>query len=220
MIHSILDRRYLHFRFYPGENDELLKEPRDEPYQCPQCESRIRGRVLVAAVTTHEILGSTEDRICRCSCGGVTTVHGGGIGHEEFTTSHNTAPIHPDSRWPKKDQAFFLQAAQSFSIGLYTATAMLCRRILMVSAVREKAKEHLGFQEYANYLASKVLKDDRIRETLKAIADIGNDANHRYEDIEHDEAAFMLEGTKHFLSVLYSAPKPPSRKLGKKQATA
>lgn len=204
-----MSKAYDYFLFRPLDADRASKGYDDEGYVCTHCRSKVRGRVVAEGVQDGGMWGGAVTKICVCNCGGVTAVYDG-LGGVEGIPAPLLTPIQADKRWPPDYVRFFQEAARCFSSDFFTATAMLCRRLLMVCACEYGAKERQGFEYYVDHLVDEVVKDEATRESLNGMRKIGNYANHRLEEVTKEGAAFALESVKHLLTLLFSAPKPPT----------
>ncbi|HXK37267.1 MAG TPA: hypothetical protein VJ553_06820, partial [Candidatus Paceibacterota bacterium] len=50
--------------------------------------------------------------------------------------------------WPPELAQLYSEATKSFAAGAYTATTMVCRKLLMVTACREGESDGKGFVQY------------------------------------------------------------------------
>lgn len=189
------------------DEGRLFKTATTEPYTCGYCGHSVHARILAKTyapfMTTMGMTDQLADVICLCECGRITTIHKDVISDIQVP---EPKPYKSDKKWDAGVAALFDEAADCFTRNAYTATAMLCRRILMVLACNKKAEPGLRFVQYVDYLAEEVFKDERAHETLTDIKDIGNEANHELEDVSRDEGLFVLEATFHLLNSVYSLP--------------
>ncbi|KEJ93361.1 hypothetical protein JS73_01160 [Synergistes jonesii] len=88
----------------------------------------------------------------------------------------------------------------------YTAASMLCRKIIMNTAVSEGAKTNLNFFTYVDYLKGKNLFHPKCESLLSTIKDKGNEANHEIEDVTKNDAKNVLLFTYYLLLYVYEIP--------------
>lgn len=79
---------------------------------------------------------------------------------------------------PDDMRLLYDEARDCSGVGAYTACVMVSRKILMNLAVREGAKEGLGFVEYVDYLESNGHTPKKGKEWVDRIRKMGNEANH------------------------------------------
>ncbi len=84
------------------------------------------------------------------------------------------------------------EARDCSAAGAYTACVMACRKILMNLAVREGAKEGLGFVEYVDYLNDNGYVPKKGKDWVDRIRKMGNEANHAIAPKNHGEAKDIL----------------------------
>lgn len=198
--------------FYTRSWDDLPDNEPEVPFKCALCGRDVRGRVLAAWGTNARIKGLEVTRAVSalCGCGAATTFYYYPMGGPRDESIQVPAPqrFYADRQWPPELAALFNEAALAHSQGAYVATAMLCRRLLMVCACREKA-EVKGFGQFAysvDYLVEHVLKHDRAEKALLKTKDIGNAANHELEEVSEKDAQYVLQTTGYLLKTIYSVP--------------
>jgi len=98
------------------------------------------------------------------------------------------------------------EANKCFIAGAWTATAMLCRKILMNIACSFGAKEGESFVHYVEYLYEKRYLNQQLEVWARRVKDVGNDANHKVMKISRDEARDIFDFIYFLLIVLYELP--------------
>lgn len=103
------------------------------------------------------------------------------------------------------DEARDCSAASAF-----TACVMACRKILMNLAVREGAKEGLGFVEYVDYLNDNGYVPKKGKDWVDRIRKMGNEANHAIASKNQSDASDILHLVEMLLRFNFelSAPTP------------
>ena len=102
--------------------------------------------------------------------------------------------------------ALYNQARDCTSLGAYTASSLLCRKILMNLAVQHGAEEGKSFIEYLEYLDSKGYVPPNGKPWVDRIRTKGNEAKHEIRLIEENEASQILKFTEMLLKFAYEFP--------------
>lgn len=89
---------------------------------------------------------------------------------------------------PKEIEYIYNEARACISIGAYTATVMLLRKILMNLAVINGAKEGAKFIEYVDYLCENGYVHRKQTKQADIVRTMGNEANHQIENKTKEEA--------------------------------
>lgn len=89
---------------------------------------------------------------------------------------------------PKEIKYIYNEARACISIGAYTATVMLLRKILMNLAVINGAKEGTKFIEYVDYLCENGYVHRKQTKQADIVRTMGNEANHQIENKTKEEA--------------------------------
>ncbi len=103
-------------------------------------------------------------------------------------------------------QTLYNQARDCTSLGAYTATALLCRKILMNLAVQHGAEEGKSFIEYIDFLNSKGYVPPNGKDWVDRIRTKGNEATHEIRLIDNKEASQILKFTEMLLKFAYEFP--------------
>jgi len=100
----------------------------------------------------------------------------------------------------------FDEAAKAYAAGAYTATAMLCRKILMACACHEGDKDGKAFTDYVTYITGTVLTFPKAKDAIDKIRGIGNEANHNVKFVSRDDAKKAMQIATYMLTTIYSLP--------------
>ena len=92
----------------------------------------------------------------------------------------------------------------------YTASVMLCRKLLMSIAVENGAKEGRPFIEYVNRLKQEGLVPPRAGRMLDRVRQLGNEANHSVVPKSKADAELILEFLAAVLMLNYEYADPPA----------
>jgi len=88
----------------------------------------------------------------------------------------------------------------------YTASVMLCRKILMNIAVNKGAEVGLRFVEYINFLAEKGFIPPDGQPWVDHIRKKGNDASHKIELMDKNDAEMLIRFVEMLLRFIYEFP--------------
>lgn len=108
---------------------------------------------------------------------------------------------------PHDIDAVYRECRKSAAQGAYTASVMLCRKLLMHIAVDLGAKKNQGFTYYVEYLASNGYVPPNGKPWVDHIKDLGNEANHEIRLMTAEEAHRLLTFVEMLLIFLYEFPK-------------
>jgi len=95
--------------------------------------------------------------------------------------------------------AAYDEASNSITVGAFTGSVMLCRKILMNVAVEKGAEEGLAFKDYVDWLGTEGYAPKGSEEWLEYIKDQGNEANHEIVPKGIEEARKVLLFTEQLL---------------------
>lgn len=104
---------------------------------------------------------------------------------------------------PVDIKKIYEEARECLSVGAYTATIMLLRKILMAVAVLEGAEENKSFKYYLEYLCKERLVHRKQTKQAENVKDLGNDANHKIECRTKQEAEMLFNFVQQFLITNY-----------------
>jgi hypothetical protein len=108
--------------------------------------------------------------------------------------------------WPAELEQLYSVASKTFASGAYTACAMVCRKLLMVCACQEGAKDGLKFVEYVKHITDEVLTFPQAKDPIDKIRHIGNDANHTIKFVTREDANRAMSIITYTLNTIYSLP--------------
>lgn len=109
----------------------------------------------------------------------------------------------PLSRLPDDVRVAYDEARACSSVGAFTATVMLARKILMHVAVQENAEPNLPFIKYVDYLSQNGFVPPKGREWVNKIRDKGNEANHELPKMTQEDAREIMHLTEMLLRFNY-----------------
>lgn len=178
-------------------------------YICGGCNYRIIATVVMFA--DYSVVEATQERgkifWCICACGQPTVVVREENPGSKMIQQHPTAvEFHPESQWPMEAQRLYAEAAAAFSAQAFTATAMVCRKLLMLVACLKGDQDGKSFAEYVDFILSKVVPIPSAKQAIDAIRTIGNEANHNVSFVQEPEARRSLSIAKYVLNAVYSLP--------------
>lgn len=195
-------------RFFPitaAEQQGVLGGivPRHRTYPCGACAQTTNGRVLASLKRDQD--GATV-QWCVCSCSreepSVMIERGGAV----VSQIPEAREFEAGDRWPPELGQLFDEAARAFAAGAFTATAMVCRKVLMACACQEGDADGKPFTQYVDYIVGTVLTFPRAKEAIDKIRGIGNEANHKVKFVSRDDARRALSIVSYMLSTIYSLP--------------
>jgi hypothetical protein len=113
----------------------------------------------------------------------------------------------PISRIQNQDVELLYQEARACtSFGAYTASVMICRKILMNLAVQEGASEGESFVSYVNYLFDNGFVPPKGKGWVDSIRKRGNSANHEIKLMNEKDATLMLHFVEGLLRFNFELP--------------
>lgn len=178
-------------------------------YLCGSCGKTTTGRV-VCSLTREQDKACVLWCLCPCEQSQPTIViEKDGIGLSQFPLAREFVS---GTDWPRDLAQLFEEGAKAYAAGAFTATSMVCRKVLMSCACHEQAKnggtakEGKGFQEYVDYIAEQVLTYPSARSAIDAIRSIGNDANHHLQFVAQADAKRSLTIVQRLLDAIYALP--------------
>ena len=107
---------------------------------------------------------------------------------------------------PPEVESAYREARDAFAAGASTATALMCRKILMNVAVTAGAKPNLNFFEYVDYLTTNHYVPPGSDKWLTHIRKGGNDATHEISATKSEDAAELLRFTQSLLTYMFELP--------------
>jgi hypothetical protein len=112
----------------------------------------------------------------------------------------------PDPAWPADLRLLYEEAAKSYGADAFTGCAMICRKLLMVTACQHGEKDGKRFVEYVEYITNGVLQYPKAKDAITRIKDIGNDANHDASLVNQSDAHRAMQIVTYMLNAIYSFP--------------
>lgn len=118
--------------------------------------------------------------------------------------------VYPSSKFgpdldglPSEVASAYLEARTCFSVAAYTSCELICRKILMHTAVEKGASEGKSFSEYLTYLESKGYITPPMKGWVDLIRQHGNKAAHLIENPDISRAESTLMFTAELLRLVY-----------------
>ena len=194
--------------FFPLTNPEYQYtqqygvRPKHLTYLCGACGNSTNGRAVCQ-------MDRLKDRAvimwCMCSCDkqepSLVLAHEG-----EMKIIPQANEFHASGDWPAQIGQLYEEASKAFSAGAFTASSMVCRKILMNCAHEKGAGEGKNFQEYVKFIIETVLPFEPARTSIDAIRKIGNEANHEVDFVNQADARRSLKIVTYMLTTIYSLP--------------
>jgi hypothetical protein len=174
---------------------------------CASCERFVAADIvcgLDARVTNEDALYLSGEntywlRCPVCSEGSVKTKDG--------RVSPTASPARHIQGIPTDVSDAWKEAGLSYAAGAYTASEMLCRKILMHVAVeRTDSKAGKNFTEYVDDLENAGLLTAGLKPVVDLVRQRGNTANHDLASSTQDEAVQTMKITEHLLRGIYELP--------------
>lgn len=175
-------------------------------YLCGHCKHQTSGRVVAYYPTNQAI----KWLLCtNCGNGSVSAA-----GNQIFPTTKFGEDI---EGLPNEIQKAYDEARNCFSVGAYTATELICRKILMHVGVEKGANDSQSFEFYIDYLK----KSGYVTEAMKSWVDLirthGNKSTHKLDAPDSTRAESTIKLTAQLLKIIYEmksiadkyAPQPP-----------
>ncbi len=104
---------------------------------------------------------------------------------------------------PKIVEEAYQEARSCMSVNAYTATELICRKILMHVAVEKGAKEKESFTHYLTFLAEQGYITPPMRKWVELIRVHGGKATHLIEKPDSTRAESTLMFTAELLRLIY-----------------
>lgn len=124
----------------------------------------------------------------------------------EVTQIPSAIEFLPGEGWPELLTRLFNEAARAYSAGAYTATAIVCRKLLMACACDQGDEDGKPFTAYVDFITNTVLTFPKARTAIDAIRQIGNEANHNVQFVPKEDARRALLIVSYMLNTIYSLP--------------
>lgn len=177
-------------------------------YQCGFCNNMVSSSSGYKAGTGQDGAGGQVAAIYLCPhCGGPTFVDV--AGRHVPDVPFGSLVKHT----PENVTELYEEARRCTSAGAYTATVMLCRKMLMHLAVEKKAEVGKSFEYYVNYLADEGYVPPNGKYWVDHIRKKGNVANHEIVTMSRSDAADLIVFLDMLIKFMYEFPKtiPPSQ---------
>lgn len=114
---------------------------------------------------------------------------------------------------PENIDKTYAEAQKSYSAGAFTASVLMCRKMLMNIAVEKGANAGESFASYVNFLASKNYVPPGSQTWVDHIRGKGNEATHEIHFMTQAEAEELLSFTSMMLKFIYEFPGKMAIKL-------
>lgn len=174
-----------------GINEERAFKAGD----CPRCGAH-QFMVIARSHTGHEIW-------LRCiQCKLAAALNRGAM-------SPRQKPLRVPAGLPEEESDLWGEIRECLGVGAYTASVMLCRKLLMHVAVTnglpsKDAKDHApSFALCVNHLVSEGVITKRMQPWIDRIREVGNEANHEIVPVREDAALDVATFTQKLLELAY-----------------
>jgi len=107
---------------------------------------------------------------------------------------------------PADIEALYMEARQAYSVNAFTASVMVCRKLLMHIAVQKGAKAGQTFHQYVDYLGQNHFVPPDGMGWVDHIRDKGNDANHEIVIMKKEDAEDLITFIEMLLKFIYEFP--------------
>lgn len=184
------------FRFPDKTTWQNLQGVGSETYTCGYCGDKVSSGAGYSAVYEGGAIGCI--RICP-GCKAPTLFKA----EKHFPGS---APGSAVVKVPESLSILYEEARQSAAAGAYTASVLVCRKMLMNIAVTEEAEEGKTFLSYVEYLADKGYVPPKGKVWVDYIRERGNEATHEIELMEEKDAVALVTFVEMLLKFIYEFP--------------
>jgi hypothetical protein len=169
-------------------------------YQCGYCSKEVASNqgLLGSALNQKMIIGSIY--ICPgCGCPTFFDLKG---------NIQTPSPLlgNEVKSLPSEIEAIYKEARECSKVEAYTASVLLCRKLLMHIGVQEGAKPGDTFLSYVEYLAKQGYVSPRGKPWVDHIRKKGNEANHEIKLMSKDDAMDLLSFSEMLLKTIYEFP--------------
>ena len=107
---------------------------------------------------------------------------------------------------PEGVGALYREARDCVAVSAYTASVLVCRKLLMHIAVEKEAKVGGKFIEYVEYLSEKGYVPPNGKRWVDHIRQKGNEANHEISVMSAEDARELLMFVEMLLKFVYEFP--------------
>lgn len=116
------------------------------------------------------------------------------------------APGNEVDHVPEAVYLLYKEARNCVAASAYTASVLICRKLLMNIAVSQGAKENLRFIEYVDFLANSGFVPPNGRGWVDHIRKKGNEATHEIVVMGHSDASDLISFSEMLLKFIYEFP--------------
>lgn len=172
-------------------------------YSCGSCGGTTTGRVLCEV---ERRIDSAKILWCWCSCEKAEPtilIEKDGAVMTQLPTARE---FHKASDWPPDLATLYEEAAKAYSAGAYTASSMICRKLLMACACDKGEADGKPFTAYVDFITSNVIAYPQAKAAIDAIRTIGNEANHHVTFVNQADATRAMKIVTYMLNTIYSLP--------------
>lgn len=176
-------------------------------YTCGGCGKQVHAKVVAKATyadTDVNLVGTAY--WCVCPCAEPTVIKMQTAPSQQMYQCPLPIEYATGANWPPDLERLFVEASASFSARAYTASAMVCRKILMAVACKNGDADGKAFTAYVDHIVNNVVPIPSARNAIDAIRRIGNDANHDVSFVSEGEARRALGIATYILNATYSLP--------------
>ena len=192
------------------EHPDYRKEESRHNYTCGHCNRPVSG-VVVSTYYTGTGGHSIQWILCT-NCGSGSVLSDG--------------TLYPGSTFgpvieglPQDVLDAYSEARNCYSINAFTATELMCRKILMHVAVEKGAKEKETFEFYLNFLSEQGYITPPMKEWVDLIRQHGGKATHLIEKPARKRAESTLMFTAELLRLIYEMEHLASQYIPKPQSS-
>lgn len=200
----------------PARQSLLAPLPPRQGMHCPECGGATIGNVVetfygVGIGPEYECWPPAYPRLCALACGRcgriAVTCQG-----EQYAPAAPERDKRGMPSWrdvPDYVEAEYSNALAALRAGMYTAVAMLCRKLLLSMPVDLGSRTKDGFKPHVEYLYERGYINCKIKEWVTFIRLCGNDANHQVPPIGRRPATISLMLTTELLRWVYEGDHLP-----------
>jgi hypothetical protein len=162
---------------------------------CPQCGAH---QFVVIAVTNSQREAWLRCIQCRLA-----------VALNQGIPSPAQKPLRVPAGLPDDESALWGEIRECLGVGAYTASVMLCRKLLMHVAVthglpaKDSKDRAPNFVQCVDHLAAEGVITKRMQPWIDRIREIGNEANHEIAPVDKDAAIDVATFTQKLLELAY-----------------
>lgn len=183
----------------PTQGQGSSRRPVYVSIQCGHCEQHVSAEVVFRGGMANK----TDWLLCPvCGDGSVLVKHG-----SRWDVYPKAASVGQVPHLPDDVDAAWREARVAFTVAAYTASEVMCRKILMHVAVdKVGAASGLSFKQYVEALDGAGYIAVGLKPIVDSVRDRGNIANHELPPSEEADATTTLRITEHLLHAVYALP--------------